>query len=855
MGLTVEQFAQKYDLSIDDLLDIAKSCDIELNNTADINDDMHDKLRSSIDELRGKVSLSRSKVSQLQVGYNRTVTVVTKKKRTKPKIDLSSIKKKIAASANDDTQTKPNVSEDKSTVSPKVDSESNAKEEAQSGTEQKVETTLENTEVKDSVVSDKETTSVNTSDEATVVKVEAQSSKEESKNTNKNTEKAAKKSASLKKGAKAPLSNDSSDDDSRKQKKKKARRSGGYSSESIDKTVLRKISGKISSADEALEITEQKKSKKVKREKHHFTKPVTPKKIEVRIPDKISVSDLAHQMSVKAVNVIKELMKMGVMATPSCVIEKDTAILVTEELGHIAIDYVETNPEGHLTIEYDCVEEQRAPIVTIMGHVDHGKTSLLDYIRRSSITKGESGGITQHIGAYSVKTDKGSITFLDTPGHSAFTSMRARGTKCTDVVIIVIAADDGVMPQTKEAIDHAKAAQVPIVIAFNKIDKPDVDVEKIKSQLAAIDLLPEDWGGDAPCIGISAKTGQGIDELLESILLQAELLDLKAPHSGPAQGVVIESSLHKQKGAVSTLLVEKGSLNIGDIVVCSQAFGRIKAMKNDKGEAIGGNVLPSSPVEVLGLTGDVSAGDKFAVVSSEKTARDIVDFRSENHKKKTREDKVVSLEDFFQSSNEVSKELTILLKADTHGSTEAIIDSLNKLSTESVNVKIVSSGIGGINESDVMLAKASSAIILGFNTRADKNARDIAEKEKVNIYYYSIIYDLLDNVKSSVKGLEGPKFKEEITGLCTVRDVFRSSVLGNIAGCLVTEGVIKKALPIRVLRNHVVIYEGVLESLRRFKDDVTEVRAGVECGIGVKDYNDIKVGDQIEVFEMIELKS
>lgn len=847
MGLTVEQFAHKYDLSAEDLSDVAKTCNINIENISEINEEMYEVLTKKIDDLRETVALSRSKVSQLQVGYNRTVTVVTKKKkRVKPKIDLTAIKKKIdedtgAQVINDAAQE--STSDDSLKIEAQAAASTNGSEAPAKVQEAVAPVTLPEVEATKSQF------------KVEVEQPKSDASKKEQK-TSKDVSDSKKPATSPKKiKIDTPVKDTDEDSSSKKQKKKKARRTSGAASQALDKTVLRKMSGKISDADEALDLAHKKKPKKFKREKQHFTKPVAPKKVEVQISDSITVTDLAHQMSIKAVNVIKELMKMGVMATPSCSIEKDTAFLVVEELGHKPVDFVDTNPEGRLEVHYDAPEKSRPPIVTIMGHVDHGKTSLLDYLRRSSVAEGESGGITQHIGAYSVKTDQGSITFLDTPGHSAFTSMRARGAQCTDVVIIVIAADDGVMPQTKEAIEHAKAAGVPIVVAFNKIDKPDNDVEKIKSQLSAIDLLPEDWGGDAPCIGISAKTGQGIDDLLEAILLQSELLDLKAPQDGAAQGVVIESSLHKQKGAVSTLLVEKGQLKVGDLVVCGQAFGKIKAMKNDRGDTIKGGVLPSSPVEVLGLTGEVSAGDKFSVVASEKMAREVVQFRSENHKKKLNEDKAISLEDFFQASKVESKELCILLKADTHGSAEAICESLSKLATEAVSVKIISSGIGGINESDVMLAKASSALILGFNTRADKNSRDIAEKEKVNIYYYSIIYDLLDNVKASVKGLEGPKFKEEITGLCSVRDVFRSSVLGNIAGCLVTEGVIKKALPIRVLRNHVVVYEGVLESLRRFKDDVTEVRSGVECGIGVKDYNDIKVGDQIEVFEMIEISS
>ncbi len=589
---------------------------------------------------------------------------------------------------------------------------------------------------------------------------------------------------------------------------------------------------------------------------HGFTKPTAPVVREVAIPETISVGDLAQKMSVKAAEVIKVLMNMGSMVTINQVLDQDTATLVVEEMGHTVKLLVEDELETSLIDEtQDAEATPRSPVVTIMGHVDHGKTSLLDYIRESRVAAGESGGITQHIGAYHVHTDNGNITFLDTPGHAAFTAMRARGAKVTDIVILVVAADDGVMPQTREAIQHAKSADVPLIIAVNKIDKENADPDRVKNELSQEDVIPEDWGGDTIFVNVSAHTGEGVDALLEAVLLQAEVLELKAVATGPARGSVVESRLDKGRGPVATILVQRGVLKKGDILLAGLEYGRVRAMLNDKGEMVD-SAGPSIPVEVLGLSGTPMAGDEATVVESERKAREVSVFRhSKSRDAKLARQQAAKLENMFSQMEEGEvNTLNILLKADVQGSSEAIADALNKLSTDEVKVKIVASGIGGINESDVNLAVAAGAIMIGFNVRADAVAKRLIDEEGVDLHYYSVIYDLIDEVKAAMGGMLSPDIKEQIIGLAEVRDVFRSPKLGAIAGCMVTEGVVKRNNPIRVLRDNVVIYEGELESLRRFKDDVNEVKQGMECGIGVKNYNDVKPGDQIEVFEMIEVQ-
>ena len=562
-------------------------------------------------------------------------------------------------------------------------------------------------------------------------------------------------------------------------------------------------------------------------------------------------------MAVKAGAVIKELMNLGVMANINQMLDQDTATLVVEELGHRVVlksaEEVEERLEETLTSQ-EGTPEPRAPVVTVMGHVDHGKTSLLDYIRESRVASGEAGGITQHIGAYHVKTGKGMITFLDTPGHAAFTAMRARGAKSTDIVILVVAADDGVMPQTEEAVQHARAAGVPIVVAVNKMDKEGADPERVKTELAAKEVIPEDWGGDTQFIPVSAHTGQGIDELLESLLLQSELLELTAPADVPASGIVIESRLDKGRGAVASLLIQQGTLKQGDIVLAGLQYGRVRAMLDENGAQIQ-EAGPSIPVEVLGLDGTPDAGDPMVAVESEKKAREVADFRQDKMRSsKLARQQAAKLDNMFETMTAGSVEtLNLIIKADVRGSFEALQGALADLGNDEVKVNIVSGGVGGISETDISLAMTSSAIIIGFNTRADSKARATAENEGVEIRYYNVIYDLIDDVRAALSGMLSPEMREEIVGIAEVRDTFRSPKFGQVAGCMVIEGTIYRSKPIRVLRDNVVIYEGELESLRRFKDDANEVRNGTECGIGVKNYTDVKVGDLIEVFDVNEI--
>lgn len=588
-----------------------------------------------------------------------------------------------------------------------------------------------------------------------------------------------------------------------------------------------------------------------------FNKPAQAVNRDVIIGETITVAELANKMAVKGSQVIKAMMKMGAMATINQVIDQETAQLVAEEMGHKVTLRRENELEEAVMSDRDtdAAQESRAPVVTIMGHVDHGKTSLLDYIRSTKVASGEAGGITQHIGAYHVETENGMITFLDTPGHAAFTAMRARGAQATDIVILVVAADDGVMPQTVEAVQHAKAAGVPVVVAVNKTDKPEADPDRVKNELTQYGIIPEEWGGENMFVNVSAKAGTGIDDLLNAILLQAEVLELTAIRDGMASGVVIESFLDKGRGPVATVLVREGTLNKGDIVLCGFEYGRVRAMRDELGREVL-EAGPSIPVEILGLSGVPAAGDEATVVRDEKKAREVALYRQGKFREvKLARQQKSKLENMFanMTEGEVS-EVNIVLKADVQGSVEAISDSLLKLSTDEVKVKIVGSGVGGITETDATLAAASNAILVGFNVRADASARRVIESESLDLRYYSVIYNLIDEVKAAMSGMLSPEYKQQIIGLAEVRDVFKSPKFGAIAGCMVTEGLIKRHNPIRVLRDNVVIYEGELESLRRFKDDVNEVRNGMECGIGVKNYNDVRVGDMIEVFEIIEVQ-
>ncbi|WP_226702051.1 translation initiation factor IF-2 [Microbulbifer elongatus] len=590
---------------------------------------------------------------------------------------------------------------------------------------------------------------------------------------------------------------------------------------------------------------------------HGFKKPTGKQVYEVQLGETITVGDLAKQLNIKAGELIKRLMKMGEMVTINQSLDRDTAALIVEEMGHTVVLRSENEMEEKLVAQSQSVEGEevsRAPVVTVMGHVDHGKTSLLDYIRETKVASGEAGGITQHIGAYRVKTSQGEIAFLDTPGHAAFTAMRARGAQATDVVILVVAADDGVMPQTEEAIAHSKAAGVPLVVAINKCDKESADPDRVKNELAAKDVIPEDWGGDTQFIEVSAHTGQGIDELLEAVSLQSEMLELKAKVSVPASGVVIESRLEKGRGVVATLLVQNGELKRGDIVLAGQSYGRVRAMTNELGKSVK-EAGPSTPVELLGLDTTPNAGDEFLVVADERKAREVAEQRADKERReRMQRQQAAKLENMFADMEAGERKvLPVVIKADVRGSLEAILAALAEIGNEEVSVNVVSSGVGGIAENDINLALTSGAIVIGFNTRADVAARKLAETESVEIRYYSVIYNLLDEVKQALSGMLDPELREEIVGIAQVRDVFRSPKFGAIAGCMVTEGVVYRNKPIRVLRDNVVIYQGELESLRRFKDDVQEVRNGMECGIGVKDYNDVKPGDQIEVYDIVKV--
>lgn len=593
--------------------------------------------------------------------------------------------------------------------------------------------------------------------------------------------------------------------------------------------------------------------------RHQFEKPVLPVVRDVLIPETITVGELAQRMAVKAPEVIKTLMGMGIMATINQVIDQETASLLVDEMGHVPKMLKESALEEALVSEGEAQDSQaevmhRAPVVTVMGHVDHGKTTLLDYIRRAKVADREAGGITQHIGAYHVSTPRGMITFLDTPGHAAFTSMRARGAKLTDIVILVVAADDGVMPQTIEAIQHAKAAKVPLVVAINKVDKSGADLERIKNELVQQGVVPDDWGGDTMFVPVSAKMGTNVDALLEAVLLQAEVMELTSVVKGRAVGVVIESSLEKGRGPVATMLVQRGTLERGDILLCGQEWGRVRAMFDEVGKPIT-QAGPSIPVQILGLSGTPNAGDDFMVVTDERKAREIALYRQGKFRD-VRLAKQVStkLEDVFNRMEEGNlQQVNLIVKADVQGSVEALSDALLALSNEEVKVNVVARGLGGITESDVNLAVASSAIIVAFNVRADAAARRLISETGTDVRYYSIIYQALDEVKNAITGLMAPKVREEVVGMAQVRDVFRSSTMGAVAGCLVMEGSVRRNCPIRVLRNNVVVFEGELESLRRFKDDVSEVRAGTECGIAVRNYNDVQPGDQIEVYQRIEV--
>jgi translation initiation factor IF-2 len=593
-------------------------------------------------------------------------------------------------------------------------------------------------------------------------------------------------------------------------------------------------------------------------QQHAFAAPSEPLVREIVVAETITVADLAHKMSVKAAEVIKTMMKLGTMATINQVIDQDTAMIVVEEMGHKAVRAKLDDPDAYLAEEHETAHaelklEPRAPVVTVMGHVDHGKTSLLDYIRRTRVASGEAGGITQHIGAYHVETPRGMITFLDTPGHEAFTAMRARGAKVTDIVILVVAADDGVMPQTEEAIAHAKAGKVPVLVALNKIDKPEANPERVMQELASREVVPEEWGGDTMFVQVSAKTGQGIDSLLERVLLQAEVLELQAARDAFAKGIVIESRLDKGRGPVATVLVQSGTLKRGDVLLAGAVFGRVRALLNETGDTID-SAGPSLPVEVLGLSDIPVAGSEVIALGDERKAREIALFRQGKFRDvKLAKQQSANLENMFSQMGEGKRTLTLIIKADVQGSYEGLAHALSKLSTDEVKVNIVHSAVGGITESDINLALASKAVVIGFNTRADAAARKLAESSGVQIRYYNIIYEAVDEVKAALSGMLAPERKENTLGLVEIRQVFKISKIGTVAGCYVVDGIVRRSAKIRLLRDNVVIHDGELDSLKRFKDDVREVKAGFECGLSLKGYNDIKVGDQLEVYEVVEV--
>lgn len=671
----------------------------------------------------------------------------------------------------------------------------------------------------------------------------------------------AKKTSDKKKGNKPAIERD--DEGGKKKNAKHAGGGHGAASKWDDNGKHRggnKGNARVMDQDEGEQWRGNRKNRnnrrheQTKQQQVQNTEPVVR---EVSIPETISVADLAHKMAVKATEVIKTLMKMGQMVSINQMLDQDTAMIVVEEMGHRAIAAKPDDPEailGDIQESNTAPALPRPPVVTIMGHVDHGKTSLLDYIRRAKVAAGEAGGITQHIGAYHVQTPRGIVTFLDTPGHEAFTAMRARGAQATDIVILVVAADDGVMPQTKEAIAHSKAAGVPMVVAINKIDKPEANPERVKQELVQNDVMPEEWGGDVPFIEVSAKSGQGVDDLLENVLLQAEMLELKAPREGLARGLVIESRLDKGRGPVASILVQSGTLHRGDIVLVGAEFGRVRAMINETGKAVT-EAGPSIPVEIQGLSGVPQAGDEIMVLPDERKAREIALFRQGKYRAvKLAKQQAAKLENIFaDAGNGEQKTLTLIVKADVQGSTEAIVHALSKLSTDEVRVQVVYQAVGGISETDVNLAIASQAVIIGFNVRADAPARKLAESNDVDIRYYNIIYDAVDDVKAAMSGMLTPEKRETILGMVEIRQCIRVPKVGMIAGCKVLEGLVRRSANARLLRDNVVIWTGELNSLRHFKDDVREVKAGLECGLSLKGYDDIKVGDQLEIFEVTEV--
>ncbi len=898
--VTVAKLAETVGTPVDKLLDQMKSAGLKLSKPDDVvSDEQKQTLLAYLKQSHGedqssepkRITLKRTKKSSLKVtgstGKSKTVTVAVRKKRTyvkkggveAPESEATPVaaeveEKPTATETTSKPETKPEVvAEDKVEAAkpeekvddavaedaPKATSEADVNDEADSKVDAEAEAKAAmaaKMKAEAEAMARKEVEARISEQARAKAEAEAKAKAEAEAERNREAEKSARP------GFKKPAAKFGEDDSSRPETKKKRKKKKRGSSENDNDDIISRYSSSRRKHEKIEAAPKSNKAMKApKALQHGFSKPVDKKVIEVQVPEEITIGELAQEMSIKAAELIKSLMKMGTMATINQSIDQDTAILLVEEMGHTAVAKQEVTAEDELVSKAQESQETgdespRAPVVTIMGHVDHGKTSLLDYIRTTKVAAGEAGGITQHIGAYHVDTKRGGggVTFLDTPGHAAFTSMRARGANATDIVIIVVAADDGVMPQTIEAIQHSKAAGVPIIVAVNKMDKPEADPDRVKTELSQHDVLPEDWGGDTQFIHVSAKSGEGIDELLDAISLQAELLELKASAEGYAKGIVIEARLDKGRGAVASVLVQSGTLNKGDIMLAGQHYGRIRALVDDTGNMVD-SAGPSMPVEVLGLSGVPSAGDEMLCVENERKARDVAESRQSKHREtKLARQQKAKLENMFANMTEAEKmTLSVIVKADVQGSVEAIVNSLTDLSTDEVSVNVIATGVGGIAETDVSLAAASNAFIVGFNVRADSAAKKTAESEGVDLRYYSVIYDVIDEVKAAMSGMLSPERKQQIVGLAEVRDVFRSPKFGAIAGCMVIDGFVKRNNPIRVLRDNVVIYEGELESLRRFKDDVQEVRNGMECGIGVKNYNDVKEGDQIECFEIVEV--
>ena len=862
--VSIEKLASDIGTTVDRLVGQFKDAGITKNAGDQVNEDEKQKLLDHLSKQHGsateptRMTLKRKTTSTLSVGKSKEVKVEVRKKRTYVKrSDVEEQQRQAEEEAKrleEEARLKREAEEKAAAEAKKA-----AEEKARKAEEAKKAAEEERARRAEQAKKEAEARKADEPELTEAEKAEAEAARQEEERLRKAQEEEAQKKLEEDAKKAADEARKLAEENERRWKEEEERRKKAEAEE-VHLHSNRYAQEAEDEEDMQVERSSRRRRKSKKNAGEHlkqgFNKPAAPVERVVKLGATITVGELASKLAIKSNEVIKTMMKMGEMATINQVLDQDTAVLVIEEMGH-KYELVNDNAlEDELLADGTGGEKTtRAPVVTIMGHVDHGKTSLLDYIRRAKVADGEAGGITQHIGAYKVETENGEITFLDTPGHAAFTAMRARGATATDIVILVVAADDGVMPQTKEAVQHARAAGVPLIVAVNKMDKETADPDRVKTELSQLEVISEEWGGEHQFCNVSAKTGMGVDELLEAIVLQAELLDLKAVAEGPGRGIVIESRLDKGRGPVASVLVQEGHLRAGDILLCGEEYGRVRAMRDENGNEIK-LAGPSTPVEVLGLSGVPVAGEDAAVVKDERKAREVAAKRHQKKRElKLARQQKAKLENMFANmeSGDVS-ELNIVLKADVQGSVEAISESLVKLSTSEVKVNIVGSGVGGITETDATLAAASGAIVLGFNVRADATARRVLEAEEIDLRYYSVIYNLIDEVKAAMSGMLAPEFKQEIIGLAEVRDVFKSPKLGAIAGCMVTEGNVKRSNPIRVLRDNVVIYEGELESLRRFKDDVQDVRNGMECGIGVKNYNDVKVGDQIEVFEIVEVK-